>query len=232
MRLLLPLLGLLLALPAAALELMPTTLQLPPEGGHAELWLHNPGPSRWQGQVHILAWEQHPDAEVLRPSDQILASPTQLDLAPGARQRIWLLPRQPAPSVGEQAYRIVLAPGVPDLPRYSLPLFRGQAAPVAQPRLHARVEPGMSQPVLRLNNTGALHARLHDLSFITDGGRRTLLLPGLAGYILPGQVRRWALPQRAQGYTGGRFLARLQDGREVELAVPDPAIAASASSGL
>lgn len=103
MRLLLPLLGLLLALPAAALELMPTTLQLPAEGGHAELWLHNPGPSRWQGQVHILAWEQHPDAEVLRPSDQILASPTQLDLAPGARQRIWLLPRQPAPSVGEQA---------------------------------------------------------------------------------------------------------------------------------
>ncbi len=82
MRLLLPLLGLLLALPAAALELMPTTLQLPAEGGHAELWLHNPGPSRWQGQVHILAWEQHPDAEVLRPSDQILASPTQLDLAP------------------------------------------------------------------------------------------------------------------------------------------------------
>ncbi|WP_439448821.1 fimbrial biogenesis chaperone [Stenotrophomonas sp. ATs4] len=232
MRLLLPLLALLLALPAAALELMPTTLQLPAEGGHAELWLHNPGPSRWQGQVRILAWEQQPNAEVLRPSDQILASPTQLDLAPGTRQRIWLLPRQPAPGAGERAYRIVLAPGLPDLPRYSLPLFRGQAAPVAQPRLHARIEPDTSQPVLRLDNTGALHARLHDLSFITGDGRRSLLMPGLAGYVLPGHTRRWSLPQRAQGYTGGRFLARLQDGREVELAAPDPAIAVSMPGGL
>ncbi|HGM7319282.1 TPA: molecular chaperone [Stenotrophomonas maltophilia] len=232
MRLLLPLLALLLAWPAVALELMPTTLQLPAEAGHAELWLHNPGPDRWQGQVRILAWEQQPDAELLRPSDQILASPTQLDLAPGARQRIWLLPRQPTPVAGEQAYRIVLVPGQPGLPRYSLPLFRGQPAPMAQPRLHARIELDPSQPILRLNNTGTVHARLHDLSFITGDGRRSLLLPGLAGYILPGHERRWALPARTQGYTGGRFLARLQDGREVELAVPDPAIAASASSGL
>lgn len=92
MRALLILLALLLALPAAALELLPTTLQLPAQGGSAELWLHNPGPGRWQGQVQVLAWDQQLDAERLHPSDQIRVSPARLDLAPGSTQRIWLLP--------------------------------------------------------------------------------------------------------------------------------------------
>lgn len=232
MRALPTLLATLLAWPAAALDLLPTTLQLPAEGGQGELWLYNPGPGRWQGRVQILAWEQQTDAEVLRPTDQVLASPTQLDIPPGIRQRIWLLPRQPTPPVGEQAYRVVLAPATPGLQRYSLPLFRGHATPMAQPRLHAGIEPGQSQTFLRLRNTGTLHARLNDLAYITSDGRRTLLLPGLAGYLLAGRERRWALPAHAHGYAGGHFQARLQDGRVVDLAAPDPAIAASAPSGL
>ncbi|WP_164136388.1 fimbrial biogenesis chaperone [Stenotrophomonas maltophilia] len=226
------LLAMLLAFPAAALDLLPTTLQLPAEGGQGELWLYNPGPGRWQGRVQILAWEQLTDAEVLRPTDQVVASPTQLDIPPGIRQRIWLLPRQPAPAVGEQAYRIVLAPTTPGLQRYSLPLFRGHATPMAQPRLQAWIEAGQSHSVLRMNNAGTLHARLNDLAYITSDGRRTLLLPGLAGYLLAGRERRWALPAHAGGYAGGHFQARLQDGRVVDLAASDPAIAASAPSGL
>ncbi|MDT3488428.1 fimbrial biogenesis chaperone [Stenotrophomonas maltophilia] len=226
------LLAMLLAFPAAALDLLPTTLQLPAEGGQGELWLYNPGPGRWQGRVQILAWEQLTDAEVLRPTDQIVASPTQLDIPPGIRQRIWLLPRQPTPAVGEQAYRVVLAPATPGLQRYSLPLFRGHATPMAQPRLQAWIEAGQSHSVLRMNNAGTLHARLNDLAYITSDGRRTLLLPGLAGYLLAGRERRWALPAHAGGYAGGHFQARLQDGRVVDLVASDPAIAASAPSGL
>lgn len=232
MRALLILLALLLAQPATALELLPTTLQLPAEGGRAELWLHNPGPGRWQGQVQVLAWEQQLDAEQLRPSDQVRVSPARLDLAPGATQRVWLLPRDPAASVGEQAYRIVLAPVLPGLPRYSLPLFRDPVGPVLQARLQGRVEAQGSQSILRLSSSGTLHSRLHDLRFITADGQSSLLLAGLAGYILAGHERRWPLPARADGYAGGHFRARLQDGREVDLAAPDPAIAASAPSGL
>ena len=54
----------------------------------------------------------------------------------------------------------------------------------------------------------------------------------LAGYLLAGRERRWALPAHADGYAGGHFQARLQDGRVVDLAAPDPAIAASAPSGV
>jgi hypothetical protein len=95
---------------------------------------------------------------MLRPTDQVLASPTLLDILPGVRQRIWLLPGQPASAVGEQAYRVVLAPTTPGLPRYSLPLFRGHATPMAHRRLHAGIEPGQSHTFLRLSNTGTLHA--------------------------------------------------------------------------
>ncbi len=232
MRTLLSVLALLLTLPAAALDLQPTTLQLPAEGGRSELWLRNPGPGHWQGEVRILAWEQQADAETLRPCDQILASPTRLDIAPGTRQRIWLLPRQPAPVAAERAYRVVLTPSAPGLARYSLPLFRGNPGPLAQPRLHAGIEPHPSHPSLRLENAGTLHARLHELTFVANDGRLTVLLPGLAGYVLAGRERHWALPARGDGYAGGHFQARLQDGRVVELITPDPAIAASAPSGL
>ncbi|MGY6000458.1 molecular chaperone [Stenotrophomonas maltophilia] len=232
MRVALILLASLLAMPAAALDLSPTTLQLPVEGGRTELWLYNPGPGHWQGQVRVLAWEQQVDAERLRPTGQILASPIQLDLAPGIRQRVWLLPGRPEPVAGEQAYRIVLEPSRAGLPRYSLPLFRGQAAPQAQPRVQARLDADASQPHLRLNNAGPLHAHLHDLVFVAEDGQRTLLLPGLAGYLLAGHERRWALPPRPNGYHGGRFQAHLQDGRQVELTAPDPTIAAGAPSGL
>lgn len=232
MRALLLLLALLLALPAAALDLLPTTLQLPAEGGRAELWLHNPGPGRWQGRVQVLAWDQQLDAERLHPSDQIRVSPAQLDLAPGGTQRVWLLPGDPVPATAEQAYRIVLAPALPGVPRYSLPLFRGPATPPRQAVVQGRLEAYASQTTLRLGNSGNLHARLHDLRFVTADGRSSLLLPGLAGYILAGHDRRWPLPARADGYAGGRFQARLQDGRDIDLVTPAPAIAARARDGL
>ncbi|MDQ7296212.1 molecular chaperone, partial [Stenotrophomonas sp. Sm0041] len=40
------------------------------------------------------------------------------------------------------------------------------------------------------------------------------------------------LPAHPDGYAGGHFQALLQDGRVVDLVAPDPAIAASAPSGL
>lgn len=232
MRALLILLGLLLAQPSAALELLPTTLQLPAEGGRAELRLRNPGPGRWQGQVQVLAWDQQLDAERLHPSDHIRVSPARLDLAPGSTQRVWLLPGGPAASAGEQAYRIVLAPALPGLPRYSLPLFRSPAAPAPNARLQGCVEAHGPRAMLRLSNSGTLHGRLHDLRFIAADGQSSLLVAGLAGYILAGHERRWPLPARPDGYVGGHFQARLQDGREVDLAASDPAIAADAPSGL
>jgi len=226
------LLALLLAFPAAALDLLPTTLQLPATGGYTELWLHNPGPTPWHGRVQVWAWDQQPGAERLQASDQILTSPTLIALAPGARQRVWILPRIPAPVAAEQAYRLLLTPDDRRQPRYSLPLFRGGDTRGERPQLWAATPADPSQPVLGLHNDGARHARLSELVYEDARGRASLLLPGLAGYVLAARQRNWALPVRADGYAGGRFLARLQDGRQVILQARTPPIAAGAPAGL
>jgi fimbrial chaperone protein len=186
MRALLILLALLLALPAAALELLPTTLQLPAQGGSAELWLTT-RPGRWQGQVQVLAWDQQLDAERLHPSDQIRVSPAQLDLAPAApsasgccqaiRQRRPL--NRPIGSCWRRRCRGCRAIRC----RCSAASGASTAGPAAGPSTHG------SLAVLRLSNAGTLHGRLHDLRFIT--AERTLLTAGLAGYLLAGHERRW-----------------------------------------
>lgn len=232
MHRLLPLLLALLPMPLQALDLMPTTLRLPAAQGRSELWLHNPGPGHWRGQVQIWAWDQQPGAEHLQRSAQVLASPTLLDLPAGARQRVWLLPASSMPVAAEQAFRIILAPAEPTMPRYSLPLFRGEPADPAPPCLQAEVVANGSQLMLRLLNGGSAHARLSDLAYEAADGHRSLLLPGLAGYVLASRQRQWQLPPRADGYAGGRFRARLQDGAEVVLAASTATIAASQPSGL
>ncbi|WP_312107857.1 fimbrial biogenesis chaperone [Stenotrophomonas indicatrix] len=232
MRRLLLLLAAVLPIAAQALELVPTTLNLPAAQGRAELWLRNPGPGHWRGQVQIWAWDQQPGAEHLQRSAQVLASPTLLDLPAGARQRVWLLPASSAPVAAEQAFRIILAPAEPAMPRYSLPLFRSEPVGPTPPCLRAELVVNGSQFMLRLLNGGTGHARLSDLAYEAAGGQRSLLLPGLAGYVLAARQRQWQLPPRADGYAGGRFHARLQDGTEVILAAQTPAIAASQPSGL
>lgn len=229
---LLSLLLALLPMPLQALDLMPTTLRLPAAQGRSELWLHNPGPGHWRGQVQIWAWDQQPGAEHLQRSAQLLASPTLLDLPVGARQRVWLLPASSAPVAAEQAFRIILAPAEPTMPRYSLPLFRGEPAGPAPPCLQVEVVVNGSQYMLRLLNGSTGHARLSDLAYEAADGHRSVLLPGLAGYVLAARRRQWPLPPRADRYASGRFHARLQDGAEVILAAPTPAIAARQPSGL
>ncbi|MDV3513530.1 MULTISPECIES: molecular chaperone [unclassified Stenotrophomonas] len=234
MRRLLLLLAAVLPVPAQAqaLELVPTTLHLPAAQGRTELWLRNPGPGHWRGQLQVWAWDQQQDAEHLQRSGQVLASPTLLDLPAGARQRVWLLPASSVPVAAEQAFRIILAPAEAGMPRYSLPLFRGEPSSPARPRLQVEVMAGASQPMLRLQNGGTGHARLSDLSYETADGQRSLLLPGLAGYVLAARRRQWSLPPRADGYAGGRFHVRLQDGADVILTPSLPPIAASQPSGL
>lgn len=213
---------------ASALDMTPTTVLLEKGQARAELWLHNPGPRTWQGRVRIFAWEQQPGAEQLQESSQILASPTLLELPPGVRQRVWLLPAPAATSAqphdGELAFRILLEPMADDLPRYSLPLF-SDAEAGTRPCLRTHVQTDGVAYSLHLDNKGSLHARLSDLVFEAADGRREILLPGLAGYILAGRQRHWSLPARADAYAGGRFLAQMQDGQEHELPAVDGQIA-------
>lgn len=225
------LLALLLCAPAGhALELRPTTLELPPGQVQTELWLVNDQPVAWAGRMHVYRWDQDGGVDRLQATDSLVASPTRVLLPPGTRQKVRLVMTAP-PSAGrpiEQAFRILVEPDAPGPAQYSLPLFASTAR-TAPGALSVSVQHhGGDAACLSLHNAGARRARLQDLAHLDLDGNRGTLLPGLAGYVLAGATVCWALPAEVAVRPGIRFLAR-RDGRPPEALTP---IAATAAAGL
>ncbi len=232
-------LALALALPVAdarALQLSTTSVLLPAGQADADVWLDNPDPVQWAGQARLYRWEQEEDDERLRPAEDVALSPSVLDIAPGQRQRLRVVRLGAAPAQVQRAYRLVISPDpalpAATAPRYSLPVFLDplEAAAVA-PALQARLQPGPDAH-MQLYNGGPRHAHVADLVFIDRNGARQVVIAGLAGYVLPGRTRTWALPFRPDGYAGGHFQARLDHALEAALPSGPPEIAAPAQAGL
>lgn len=210
-----------------ALELRPTTLLLKPGQTQAELWLFNEAPDPWQGRIQIYRWHQSDGLDHLQASTAVVASPALAHVPGGARQRIRLVLPAPLPGDGERAFRVLVEPVDPALPRYSLPLFVSTTS-ASRPLLGVRLARSIDAPCLQLDNPGSRRIRLTDLAFTDAAGRATSIQPGLAGYVLPGASVCWPLPARTDGYAGGRFQAR-RDGAAADDLGP---IAAATGPGL
>jgi fimbrial chaperone protein len=226
------LMALLPAATAQALDVSPLRVAIPAGQTDGEVWLHNDSDRPWHGQARLYQWQQRIDREQLAPSTAMAVSPAELVLAPHARQRVRLVWLGPAPAT-EQGYRLILRPDASDAPvQMSLPVFIAGTGDAGGPRLTARLLDVTGPPTLELYNAGQRHARLADLAFVGTDGRTRPLFPGLAGYVLAGQTRRWTLPVTAHGYRGGRFSARQGDDPPALLDPPDPSIAPAAAAGL
>ncbi|WP_315389562.1 fimbria/pilus periplasmic chaperone [uncultured Stenotrophomonas sp.] len=217
---------------AQALEVSPLRVELAPGQAHAELWLYNDSAQPWAGQAQLYAWEQTTHEELLRPAAELAVSPAELQLPAHGRQRVRVVRLGPAPAA-EQGYRLLLRAG-PDNPpvQVSLPVFVAGAAVSAAPMLAVRLLDEGEPAVLELYNGGARHARLADLAWVAANGQTRPILPGLAGYVLAGQTRRWVLPGTAEAYRGGRFSARIGDQAAQVLEGQAPSIATGTPAGL
>ncbi len=215
-----------------ALEVSPLSVTLAPGQRDDSVWLSNDSDQPWQGQARLFHWAQDLDHERLEPAVVLAVSPSDLQIPAHGRQRIRLVWPAASPDT-EQSYRLVVraGPGSPAL-QISLPVFVAGAGHRAGPALAVRVLPGSGPAVLELYNGGQRHARLSDLYFVPDGSTPLPLLPGLAGYVLAGQTRRWPLPGPAAAYMNGRFSARLGQDDPALLAPLGPAIAPDTRSGL
>ncbi|MDG2526772.1 fimbria/pilus periplasmic chaperone [Stenotrophomonas sp. HITSZ_GD] len=215
---------------AEGLRVSPITVDLPAEAPQALVRLANEGGAPWPAEARLYVWEQQDDADRLVPATDLAVSPARFEVAAAGEQLLRVVRLGSPPAQAERAYRLVIeqrrgdAAPATGLLRYSAPVFvlPREALP-SRPALLAEVLAGRDGPHLRIHNPGPLHARLADLAFVGADGRREPLYADLAGYILPGQARSWALPARVDGYAGGRFLARLNALDETEL----PAAAAA-----
>lgn len=96
---------------------------------------------------------------------------------------------------------------------FALPSEAGDPSP----SLRATVSRHGLDRALRVHNAGLRHARLADLAYIDADGARRSIRDSLAGYILPGQTRQWALPANLPT-GGGRVVARINSDIETTLA--------------
>lgn len=218
------------------LRLEPVPLSLHPGEESTTLWLSNTGERPLLAQVRLFSWVQQDGGEVLGATDSLAVSPPLLQVAPHARQRLRLVRLRPGAPATETAHRLIVEElsardasadaGASGRRRYSIPVFTLPATTQAPARLAARIERNAAgEPVLRLRNSGGRHARVAALAFVDAHGKRRLLAPGLAGYVLAGAYKDWPLPADLDVAPPGHFEADV-DGQALRLAPGPPPPAA------
>ncbi|WP_353189321.1 fimbria/pilus periplasmic chaperone [Pandoraea pnomenusa] len=185
---------------AATLQVSPVIVNLPPAQPATTLTLGNSGDAPIHGQLRLYAWTQDHGANVLAPTDDLIASPPIVRIAPGERQIVRLVHVARPPARQERSYRLLVdelppldAPrgeGVSIRLRYSLPVFV-QAEQASAPALHFGVDTNTG--ALEVRNNGDRHAQLGATNVRDATGRNVELSRGLLGYVLAGQTRRFAV---------------------------------------
>lgn len=215
---------------AASLQVAPTSLTLQAKQSADGLWLSNSGDAPVQVQLRVFRWTQKDGEERLEPTRDLVISPPMQTLPPGERQLVRLVRTKPIAPSSEISYRVIVdelpAPnkeqqGLQFVLRYSVPVFIVPETPTPiAPSLRTRlvaVEDG--QAAIEIENSGSEHAQIADLVYTDASNKQETIVPGLVGYVLPGQRMRWPLKSPASRFANGVFKARINSG-PVELSLP------------
>lgn len=188
---------------ASSLQISPVMVELPPGQAASGVTLRNPGGTPIYGQVRVFRWDQSLDDDALEPSDDLVASPPLIRIAPQGEQLVRLVRREMAVAGEERSYR-VLVDEIPDGEtaagngirirlRYSVPVFVEPAGRPDAPRLSWELRREGSQWRLRVSNAGGRRAQLAAVRIVTADGVAHEVNQGLLGYVLAGRTRQWTI---------------------------------------
>lgn len=204
---------------AAALRVSPILLE-GGAGGDTALTLRNLEPRPMTVQVRVFRWTLRDGSDDLEPTDDVVASPPIVTVAPSEDYQVRLRRLVPGEPRGEESFRVV----VDEVPnpdrqrngtvavvlRYVVPAFF-TAADAAQPRLAWTFGVRDGRPVLRAANAGDRRIRVDDLG-VRSGRGVTTVRKGLAGYVLGRSEREWPLPPTLRPSTGDMVVGRSDRG--------------------
>lgn len=208
---------------AANLQISPVMIHFQAGQGASGITLQNLGQQPVYGQVRVFLWDQQNGEDVLTPTQDVVASPPIIQVGAESSQTIRLV-RRGAAQPGEQSYRVLIDEipsagtggansGVDFRLRYSVPVFMAPATPAA-PQLSWQFYREGGKPdgdwMLKLSNTGQLHAQLGATTVSNTAGREYALSQGLMGYALAGRVRIWRLQVAKDAQLGGELSIRSQ----------------------
>lgn len=188
---------------AASLQISPVMINLRANQAAGGISLQNLGEKPIHGQVRVYLWEQRAGEDVLTPTDELVASPPIMEVAPKTSQTIRLVRRGGAVPGPERAYRLLIdeiprgdepGNGVAIRLQYSVPVFVAPALETAAPDLAWSVLRRDGAWMLELKNSGGLHAQVGAATLVDAAGKEYELSKGLLGYALAGRERAWRLP--------------------------------------
>jgi fimbrial chaperone protein len=210
---------------AGSLQVEPVLVDVTAPGAASTITLHNAGPTPINAQVRVFRWSLVNGEEKLEPTDDVVASPPSMTLAPDGKNiaRIVRVAKQPV--AGEESYRL-LVDQLPDLSqqkngavnlmvRYSIPVFFG-AANKKNPTLAWSVAVKGDKVTLAAHNTGDRRLRISALTLRDASGRSISLGAGLAGYALGQSTKSWILPARGFAAQGSASISAQSDGGPVQ----------------
>jgi fimbrial chaperone protein len=203
---------------ASGLQVEPTSVTVTERS--EELYLLNSGDVPLQAQVRVYRWVQDAQGERLEPTEDLLASPPMVQLAPDGRRVVRLV--STGARTCEDTFRLAIdelpAPrtetsGLRYVMHYSVPVFvTPKRCEAIAPQLTWRIEAQGPAARLVVSNGGTMHAQLAQLTFVGADGQRTELTPGLLGYVLAGAQMGFALAPGAETFARGGTIEALVNG--------------------
>jgi fimbrial chaperone protein len=212
---------------ASGLQVTPTTLSLGAKQNADGLVLSNTGEGVIHAQVRVYRWTQNEQGDQLTPSQGLVVSPPMVQVPISGQQMVRVIRVGPPPNgVGavEEAYRLAIdelpidSPGGPGLHfvvHYSVPIFvEPFGLSATSPSLQWKLERDGQHVTLRVANQGNGHAQLASVAFVDATGKRTEIVPGLLGYVLPGSTMHWTLTQPVSVFGTGGTLEIMVNGQK------------------
>ncbi len=199
------------------LSVAPITMEFAPGKRAIAVEIANPGDEPTSVQLRMFNWRTDEAGDHYEPTQDIGFSPPIFELAPKARQLVRLVLLAPQDGRRERAYRLFVdqlpkpdVTGVQMPIRMVLPVFiapqpgaRGRSGSAAEPKASAppparglqwaAQHDGAGHVILTARNLGERRIKLLNLNYSEDGQTHPIQ-PGLAGYVLSGEMRGWALP--------------------------------------
>jgi fimbrial chaperone protein len=188
---------------AATLQIEPVLIDVTAPGAASTVTLRNEGAAPINVQIRVFRWSQVDGKENLEPTDDVVASPPAVTLAPKGNYVARIVRVSKRPVSGEESYRVLIdqlpAPAqkrtnaVNLLVRYSIPVFFG-ASERRDPAVAWTVAVSGNKVKVTARNDGDRRLRIASLNIRDGKGKTVSFSKGLVGYVLGNSTVAWTAP--------------------------------------
>jgi fimbrial chaperone protein len=210
---------------AGSLQVAPVIVDVTAPGAASTLTLHNTGSTPINAQIRVFRWSLVNGEEKLEPTDDVVASPPSVTLAPDGKYIARVVRVSKQPVAGEESYRL-LVDQLPDLSqqkngtinllmRYSIPVFFG-AADKKNPTVSWSYAVKGDKVTVMAHNKGDRRLRISALTMRDASGHSISLGAGLAGYALGQSTKTWTVPGHGFAARGPAAISAESDGGPVK----------------